>query len=104
MKNKKKLTYLQSQINSLKKNIELLKRENKTLECENAFLHKSNEDMQKNIDYMQSKHANTLQLYKDGLAEIHELRMKYKQLILDANKTKKEYLDKMQLLLKHYHP
>lgn len=103
MRNEKKLAYQQKQIRRLEEQINSLKQENKILEQENISLQRINNTYEQTIKDLQIEHDQTIKKYSDGLEEINEIKSQYKLAIKSANLLKKEYVDKMQVLLQQVH-
>lgn len=78
---------------ALESEIKFLKRENENLRKENNSLKEMNSLLKNNFD-------KALKDYMLGLREIKDLKKKYNDLILNVNKSKKEYENKMSVLLK----
>ena len=85
-------TVMQNRISILESEIKILRKENESLCKENISLKEMNTLLKNNFD-------KALKDYMLGLREIKDLKKKYNDLISNVNKSKKEYEDKMTLLL-----
>lgn len=100
MKNEKRLAYQEKKISELEEQVKGLEQENKVLEQENASLRNVNDINRELIEKLKAEHDSILNEYAEGLKEIKGLRQKYTELIEAVSKTKKEYSNKMQILLR----
>jgi len=85
-------SYKEDMIRELHSQIELLQRENALLKKENAMLEAS-------YQQMKEIHDSVLEEYKQGIAETREMRNRMSEVLHDSLIAKKEYADKMNLLL-----
>lgn len=100
MRNKKKPSYHQKQIEALKERVKVLEQENKTLKQEKFLLTKINETNHAEIEKLKEEHKKAIEEYSIGLAEAENIKAQYKEAIQSAYKIKNEYAEKVQPLIK----
>lgn len=85
-------TAMQKRISILESELKISRKENESLRKENISLKEMNSLLKNNFD-------KALKDYMLGLKEIKDIKKKYNDLISDVNKSKKEYENKMSVLL-----
>lgn len=102
MRNDKKIAYRQKRINKLIERVRILEQENTNLKQENESLKKINEMSKRLVNDLQSRQREVMDNYNVGIAQIQELKENYRFAIKFATNIRKEYENKMQILMQRY--